>query len=231
VLFDSLQRFAQGLRSPCGDSVRGVSRYRARGKPPLCQLLLVTLRSIRRATIVTDAGYTDPSRASRGTFYRTVGPPCTFFTFDAPGTEPALEESTRCRVTPRESRPPLGLSGAPPPICPTASTPPELTPGIGPRHGGRDSRSAPVGSHHFDGLLRSMGSERVASRYRTWGSLGFRRARRHQPKPTRTRSASPPALHPPKVYSSSAAVPHRWGLLPPDRSSRNGCHRSPDEPA
>jgi hypothetical protein len=182
VLFDSLRRFAQGFRSPCGDSVRGVSQYRARGKPPLCQLLLVALCSIRRATIVTDAGYTDPYRASRGTFYRTVGPPNTFLTFDAPGTEPACLktfwvrlEAARCQATSRPaSRPPLGLSGAPPPMCPAASTPPELAPEIGPRHGRRDSRSAPVGSHHFDGLLRSMGSEPVAARYRTWGSLGFR---------------------------------------------------------
>lgn len=67
-----------------------------------------------------------------------------------------------------------------------------------------------------------LGSEPIAARCRTWGSLGFWGARRCRPKTTRTRSAFPPALHPPKVYSSSVAVPHRWGLLPPDRSSRNG---------
>jgi len=135
--------------------------------------------------------------------------------------------ATCCQATPhqvqtdRSGLPSLGLSGAPPPVCPLASTPPELSPGIGPRHGGRSSRSAPVVFHHFDGLLRSVGSEPIAARYRTWGSLGFWGARRCRPKTTRTRSAFPPALHPSKVYSSSAAVPHRWGLLPPDHSSRN----------
>jgi hypothetical protein len=135
------------------------------------------------------------------------------------------------RCTDSSDRPPLRLSGAPPPICPAASTPPELSPRIGPWHGCHSSRSAPVGSHHFDGFLRSMGSWPVAARYRTWGSLGFRGAHRCRPKTARTRSTFPPALHPPKVYSSSAAVPHRWVLLPSDRSSRNGCHRPPDEPA
>jgi hypothetical protein len=135
--------------------------------------------------------------------------------------------TTRCQAAfhsdlmNRSGLPSLGLSGAPPPACPLASTPPELSPGFGPRHGSRSSRSAPVVSHHFDGLLRSVGSEPIAARYRTWGSLGFWRARRCRPKTTRTRSAFPPALHPTKVYSSSVAVPHRWGLLPPDHSSRN----------
>lgn len=59
-----------------------------------------------------------------------------------------------------------------------------------------------------------LGSRPVASRYRTWGSPGFCRADRRRPKTTRTGSTFPPALDPPKVYSSSAAVPHRWGLLP-----------------
>lgn len=93
------------------------------------------------------------------------------------------------------------------------------------------SCSAPVVSHHFDGLLRSVGSGHVAARYRTWGSLGFGGACRRRPKMTRAGSTFPPALYPPKVFSSSAAVPHRWGLLPPDRSSRSDSRRPPDEPA
>ena len=46
------------------------------------------------------------------------------------------------------------------------------------------------------------------------GFAGFLGSRRRRPKPTRTRSTFPPALHPSKVCSSSVAVPHRWGLLP-----------------
>lgn len=99
-----------------------------------------------------------------------------------------------------------------------ASTLPEPKPEFGPQFASHGSRSAPVGFHHFDGFLRSVSSGRIASRYRTWGSLGFRGARRHHPKTDRTRSSSPPAPHPSKVCSSSVAVPHRWGLLPPDRS-------------
>jgi hypothetical protein len=105
----------------------------------------------------------------------TRGPLYLFLTFDAPGTElTCLSQADCCQADQsREDPPPLGLSGAPPPVFPCASTPPELAPRFGPRHGDRGSRSVPVVSHHSDGFLRSMGSGPVASRYRTWGSLGF----------------------------------------------------------
>jgi len=151
-------------------------------------------------------GYTDPNGASCGLLTK----PLDRFTLPSPSTLREPSEINCFQVI----FPPLRLSGAPPPICLLASTPPELSLEIGPWVGDHGSCSAPVGSHHFDGLLRGIGSRPVASRYRTWGSLGFCRASRRRPKTTRTRSTFPPALDPPKVYSSSAAVPHRWGLLP-----------------
>jgi hypothetical protein len=152
---------------------------------------------------------------------REERPSYTFLTFDAPNTWPRI---SCCQEDPL---PPLGLSGAPPPMCPRASTPPSKL-GFRPRYADHGSRSVPVGSHHFDGLLRGVGSGPVASRYRTWGSLGFREARRHRPKTARTRSTFPPAPHPSKVCSSSVAVPHRWGPLPPDRSDPKRRRTPPD---
>jgi hypothetical protein len=61
------------------------------------------------------------------------------------------------------------------------------------------------------------------------GFAGFQGSRRRRPKATRTRSTFPPALHPSKVCSSSVAVPHRWGLLPPDRSYPKRRKPPPDE--
>jgi hypothetical protein len=61
------------------------------------------------------------------------------------------------------------------------------------------------------------------------GFAGFQRSHRCHPKTTRTRSSFPPALHPSKVCSSSVAVPHRWGLLPPDRSIRSDGDRRPTD--
>jgi hypothetical protein len=52
----------QGVRGKA--SVVSVSASRTSRSSPLCWLLLVGLRSIRPAAIVTDAGYTDPNRAS-----------------------------------------------------------------------------------------------------------------------------------------------------------------------
>jgi hypothetical protein len=197
-----------------------VRMVRASVSSPLYPLLLVGLRSFRRAAIVTDASSTERDRAFLESWNRAEIPPHTFLTFDASFTEPIscfrLDLATG-RPGQRDL-PPLGLSGAPPPMYSRASTLPEPKPEFGPQFASHGSRSAPVGFHHFDGLLRSVSSGRVASRYRTWGSLGFRGARRHHPKIDRTRSSSPPAPHPSKVCSSSVAVPHRWGLLPPDRS-------------
>jgi hypothetical protein len=62
MLFDSLRRFVQGVREIA--SVVLVRVNRASRSSPLCWLLLVGLCSIRLAAIVTDAGYTDPNRAS-----------------------------------------------------------------------------------------------------------------------------------------------------------------------
>jgi len=62
ALFDSLRRFVQGIRGIA--SVVLVCANRASRSSPLCWWLLVGLYSIRRAAIVTDAGYTDPDRAS-----------------------------------------------------------------------------------------------------------------------------------------------------------------------
>jgi hypothetical protein len=200
----------EGLRSVfvplTGTTFLVFSRCNSCGCPLLRQLLLVALCSFRHAAIVTDAGYTDPNGASCSLLTK----PLDRFTLPSPSTLREPSEISCFQMI----FPPLRLSGAPPPICLLASTPPELSLEIGPWVGDHGSCSAPVGSHHFDGLLRGIGSRPVASRYRTWGSLGFCRANRRRPKTTRTRSTFPPALDPPKVYSSSAAVPHRWGLLP-----------------
>jgi hypothetical protein len=63
-------------------SVVSVQMNRANRSPPLCQLLLVGLHSIRRAAIVTDAGYTNPDRAPLDTLTEssdrfTLPPPST----------------------------------------------------------------------------------------------------------------------------------------------------------
>jgi len=121
------------------------------------------------------AGSTDPNRASPDTCDRTARTTLPLPHLRRARSRADLPVPADC-CQPDQSRedpPPLGLSGAPPPVCPRASTPPELAPRFGPRHGGRGSRSVPVVSHHSDGFLRSMGSGPVASRYRTWGSLGF----------------------------------------------------------
>lgn len=162
---------------------------------------------------------------------RDERPSHTFLTFDAPNTELTIScfQETRCQVPqarkivflPWDCRVPLLRCAHARPLPPSKL-------GFGPQCADHGSRSVPVGSHHFDGLLRGVGSGPVASRYRTWGSLGFRGARRHRPKTARTRSTFPPALHPSKVCSSSVAVPHRWGLLPPDRSYPKRRRAPPD---
>jgi hypothetical protein len=109
---------------------------------------------------------------------RIERPPRTSLTFDAPHTEltPEPQKDPLPDTCWTGNHPPVRLSGAPPPVYLRASTPPELAPEFGPRCADRGSRSVPVGSHHFDGFLRDVDSGPVASRYRTWGSLGFRRA-------------------------------------------------------
>jgi hypothetical protein len=225
ALLDSLRRFVRGDREIA--SVVLVVAGRASGCPPLCRLLLVGLRSIRPAAIVTDAGCTDPDRAPLAslTEKRDRPTPSSPSTRRTPGRGSLV--ARKILFLPWDCRVPLLRCAHVHPLPPT----PRFLEDSGLDHGycaNHGSRSVPVGSHHFDGLLRGVGSGPVASRYRTWGSLGFREARRHCPKTARTRSTFPPAPHPSKVCSSSVAVPHRWGLLPPDRSDPKRRRAPPD---
>lgn len=72
---------------------------------------------------------------------------------------------------------PVCLSGAPPPENPPASTPPLSIADerFGSWHGGQDSRSAPVVRGPLRRFSPRQGCGPVASRHRTWGSLGFHR--------------------------------------------------------
>jgi len=116
--------------------------------------------------------------------------------------------------------PPLCLSSPLLRLYLVPSTPSEPKLGFGPWHGGQDSRSAPAVSHHFGGLLRGEASGLLhpdSGPGVRWVSIehvvAARRRRGH-------------GLHshqrddPSKVYSSSAAVPNRLGLLPAHRSTQ-----------
>lgn len=101
------------------------------------------------------------------------------------------------------SSPGIRPSGSPPPTsCGRPLRDPFRDPSGRGSHAAA-SRSVHVVSHHLDGFLRTAGPERVAARFRTWGSLGFAGSLR-PPLPRerrRTRTGSSPA----RSYPSKAS--------------------------
>jgi hypothetical protein len=217
----SLRSVALGGRSPCGGrhpwgcSIRFARKsasplVAARGPSPRPSCLL------RRRGV----GFRDPDGASVATFYRNTRPIRTSLPFDAPNTGRACAVTSACR-------PPVRFAFSPPPFVCWLSTPRTSRCAFGPRHGGRDSCSAPAVSHRFDGLLQPSRFGPVASRYRTWGSLGFRCACRCRLATRRTWAAFPPARLPFEglllVGSRTRSLgPAPFSLVPERASLRSG---------
>jgi len=101
------------------------------------------------------------------------------------------------------SSPGIRPSGSPPPTsCGRPLRDPFRDPSGRGSHAAA-SRSVHVVSHHLDGFLRTAGPERVAARFRTWGSLGFAGSLRPllPRERRRTRAGSSPA----RSYPSKAS--------------------------
>jgi len=123
-----------------------------------------------------------------------------------------------------------------------ASTPDEAVASstFGPTSPGVGSCSAPVVSHHLDGLLRIAARGLVASRCRSWGSPCFTRlAADRRPfalaRDGGTNGPIPTVLPPLEGFPSSAAVRRRRRRCPPVVPRTSACSacaaRSPPDPA